>query len=61
MAKPYPEMIQLKKNKCPSCGEDLDSAELRRVESVVRAACKGKNCGHSIELFWLGGAAVSAN
>ena len=61
MSKPYPEMIALKKSKCPSCGHSLDRGELRRDESVVRVGCGGKGCGYSMDLFWLGGATVSAN
>lgn len=61
MAKPYPEMISLKKSKCPSCGHPLDPGELRQIESVVHVGCGGKGCSYSMELFWLGGATVSAN
>ncbi|HAM37072.1 MAG TPA: hypothetical protein DEB40_09815 [Elusimicrobia bacterium] len=61
MAKLFPEFIQLKKLKCPSCGESLHSAELRQVETVVHAACRGQGCAYSVELFWLGSALVSAN
>jgi len=41
MPKPYPDMVQLKQSKCPSCDGPLES-ELRQFESVVRAGCSGK-------------------
>ena len=60
MPKPFPEMIQLKKSVCPSCGGPLDG-DLRQVESVVHAGCSGKDCSYSVELFWLGETTVSPN
>ncbi len=60
MVKPYPEYVPLKQSKCPSCGK-LFEGELHRIDNVVRAACSSHGCTYGVELYWLGGATISAN
>lgn len=60
MSKPYPDSVPLKHSKCPACGQRFEG-ELQHVDAVVKAKCKGPGCAYGVDLYWLGGATVSAN
>lgn len=54
MSKPYPEMIVLKRSRCPLCGAELGCPPLERVQGRVQALCPNGGCDFRTELFWLG-------
>ena len=61
MPKKHPEYISLKHAKCPECKTAMEHAQLTVDGDAVKAGCCNKDCGYSVELFWLGEAHPSMN
>lgn len=54
MAKDFPQIVVLKQEKCPSCGDKIRTPHLSHEDGVIRAVCKKAGCGFSVDLFFLG-------
>ena len=50
----WPRLVSLQGRKCPQCHERLGGpAELRVLDGVVQALCRGRGCGFGVDLFWV--------
>lgn len=54
MAKLFPETVPLKRQKCPSCKQDLEYPRYHAAEAVVQAVCVKDDCGYVLDLCWIG-------
>ncbi len=57
----FPERIELKQRKCPSCGDKLGRPALNPHDATVRVLCAKDACGYAIDLGWLGDVMPSVN